>query len=137
MVDAGGDENVPVIVVMFSNTKPTSSLDIDGSSWTSDRTSTIASEIYDVDYANISVSVTVNTPNGGEAYTVGDAVTIEWDASGTYEVDIYYALSRGPWVAITVGAADTGSYGWTVPDAPSDEAQIKICADDEIGRAPV
>ena len=130
MVDAGGDENVPVIVVMFSNTKPTSSLDIDGSSWTSDRTSTIASEIYDVDYANISVSVTVNTPNGGEAYTVGDAVPIEWDATGTDEVDIYYALSRGPWVAITVGAADTGSYGWTVPDAPSDEAQIKICADD-------
>jgi len=56
MVDAGGDENVPVIVVMFSNTKPTSSLDIDGKSWTSDRTSTFSSVIYDVDWANISLS---------------------------------------------------------------------------------
>jgi CubicO group peptidase (beta-lactamase class C family) len=56
MVDTGGNENEPVIVVMFSNTRPTSSMEIDGSSWTSDRTSTIASVIYDVDWANISLS---------------------------------------------------------------------------------
>ena len=55
MVDNNGTDE-PVFVVMFSNTRPTSSLDIDGSSWTSDRTSTIASEIYDVDWANISLS---------------------------------------------------------------------------------
>ena len=69
MVDAGGDENVPVIVVMFSNTKPTSSLDIDGSSWTSDRTSTIASVIYDVDWANLTASKPL--PDNGSC-TPGD-----------------------------------------------------------------
>ena len=55
MVDNNGTDE-PVFVVMFSNTRPTSSLEIDDSSWTSDRTSTISSVIYDVDWANVSLS---------------------------------------------------------------------------------
>ncbi len=71
MVDNNGTDE-PVFVVMFSNTRPTSSLEIDGKSWTSDRTSTISSVIYDVDWANISLSKPMPSCTPGDTKPADD-----------------------------------------------------------------
>jgi hypothetical protein len=79
------------------------------------------------------VTVTIGTPNGGEVWTVGEEVTIEWVTIDLdfESVDIFYALSSGPWITIAEDLSGTLiDIVWTVPDAPSDEVQIKICADD-------
>ena len=73
MVDNNGTDE-PVIVVMFSNTRPTSSLYIDDSTWKSDRTSTISSVIYDVDWANLTASKPL--PDNGSC-TPGDTMPAE------------------------------------------------------------
>ena len=82
--------------------------------------------------------VSVDSPLGGEEYTVGDEVTIQWSTSGTAnEVDIYYAVGRGEWHAISTGAGNgadgSGSYLWTVPDNPNQEVQVKVSAVTESG----
>jgi CubicO group peptidase (beta-lactamase class C family) len=72
MVDNNGTDE-PVFVVMFSNTRPTSSLEIEGSSWTSDRTSTISSVIYDVDWANVSLSKPIPPCTPGDTKPADDS----------------------------------------------------------------
>ena len=82
--------------------------------------------------------VSVDSPLGGEEYTVGDDVTIQWSTSGTAnEVDIYYAVGSGQWSVISTGVGNGadggGSYLWTVPDEPNQEVQVKVSAATEAG----
>ena len=69
-------------------------------------------------------SVTLNNPNGGESWTVGSSQNITWVASGgtgSLSVGLYYSTTgvNGTYSPIATGLSNTGSYSWTVPNAPS------------------
>ena len=67
--------------------------------------------------------VNVLRPNGGERLVAGCTQEIEWSASdegGVSSVTLYYSADGGSnWTNIAAGLDNTGSYPWTVPDAPS------------------
>ncbi len=85
-------------------------------------------------------SVAVLAPNGGEAWSFGDAQNITWSAAdnaGVDSVDVDYSLtgSSGPWFALAHGLANTGTYAWTVPTAPSTQATVRVTARDHATNA--
>lgn len=85
-------------------------------------------------------TVTVTAPNGGENWTVATTHAITWSASdnvGVITVDIYYSTSGpgGTFTAIAAGLPNTGSYNWTVPNAPSTNAIVKVVAHDGAGNS--
>ncbi|MBD3237819.1 MAG: hypothetical protein GF330_14040 [Candidatus Eisenbacteria bacterium] len=59
--------------------------------------------------------LTLTSPNGGESFCPGDAVTILWDQSGSCGAHVSLELLQGGSVCLTIdaGAANDGSYIWT------------------------
>jgi hypothetical protein len=73
-------------------------------------------------------SLQVIDPNGGENWEAGSthAITWTWQGSIPY-VKLEYSTDSGAnWTTIISSAANTGSYGWTIPNAPSSQALIRI-----------
>ena len=82
-----------------------------------------------------SPTATVVDPNGGQSYTVGQAVSVQWSATddlGVTSVDVL--LSRngvaGPFVSLASGLTNTGSWSWTVTGPATSNALIKVVAHD-------
>ncbi len=80
-------------------------------------------------------TVTVLSPNGGESWLVYSNQTISWTASdniGVTSIDIYYSASGsdGPYVLISTGETNDGSYDWNVPPTPTEDAWVKVIAYD-------
>ena len=68
-------------------------------------------------------------PNGGENFFAGQVDSILWlDAFvQAATVTIEYSTDNGAtWTLITNNAGNTGSYGWMVPNTPSDSALVRI-----------
>lgn len=68
-------------------------------------------------------------PKGGEKVFIGTAVNITWTWDGDPQEVIYISLSTDEganWSFLGTGTG--GSYAWTVPNAPTDKAQIAITA---------
>ena len=67
-------------------------------------------------------SITVQSPNGGEAWSIGDVVQIRWStvsmpSTGTVRISLYKA---GAQVSTLVdGYANTGSFNWNIADRPT------------------
>ena len=83
-------------------------------------------------------TVTLNTPNGGETWTVGTGQNITWVASGgtgSLSASLYYSTTglTGTYTQIATGLQNTGSYTWTVPNTPSTTAAVKIVVTDSAG----
>ncbi|MFQ5905836.1 MAG: hypothetical protein ACE5JA_04610 [bacterium] len=78
--------------------------------------------------------VQVISPNGGEAWNVGDQDTIAWIASDLFDVDsldIYYSTDNGgTWGVISSSEANDSIHVWTVPNTPSDSCLVRIRAYD-------
>jgi hypothetical protein len=84
--------------------------------------------------------VTVLTPDGGESWTAGTVHAITWSATddvGVTGVDLYYSTTGGggPFDAIATGEANDGTYAWTVPDDPSNDAFVRVVARDAAGNS--
>jgi hypothetical protein len=84
---------------------------------------------------NQAPSVTVNIPNGGEVFSVGQAVKIDWSAtdnSGVANVDLAYSTDGGATYpnVIATGIANTGSYIWNAPNTPTNMARVQVTAHD-------
>ncbi|MFC1568524.1 NosD domain-containing protein [Candidatus Margulisiibacteriota bacterium] len=85
-------------------------------------------------------TVTVLSPNGGETITGETASNITWTATSpislaTDPISIWYSTDSGAnWTSIVSGIANSGSYGWSVPDINSSTARIRIEAVDYWGR---
>lgn len=82
--------------------------------------------------------VLVVSPNGGEAWAVGDTHRISWEAFddvGVTHIDIYYTTTGTTgailWTPISLGEPNDLEYTWVVPDEPSDRCLVKIVAFDE------
>jgi hypothetical protein len=73
-------------------------------------------------------TLTVTSPNGGEAWKVGTPQTITWIKTGTVpNVKIEYTIDGGSsWLPITASTANTGSYPWAIPVNPSGQCKVRV-----------
>jgi hypothetical protein len=75
-------------------------------------------------------SLTVTVPNGGETWIVGATQTITWTKTGTLaDVKLEYSTDGGVTYPNLIAAstpASNLSYAWTVPDAISTTARVRI-----------
>ena len=73
-------------------------------------------------------TILVTSPNGGENWNVNSQQNITWTSSNVTNVNIDYSTNNGGiWfnVVSSVPAA-SGSYSWTIPNAPSTECLVRI-----------
>jgi RHS repeat-associated protein len=80
-------------------------------------------------------AIVVTSPNGGQSYKVGAAVTITWNSQGVVgNVKIDYSINNGStWTPIIASTANDGSHTWTIPNTPSSFCRVRIS---EIDGAP-
>ncbi len=73
-------------------------------------------------------SLTVNSPHGGESWLIGSTQNITWSTSGTVgNVKIEVSTDGGTnYSTIIASTPNTGSYSWTVPNAPSTSVKVRI-----------
>jgi C1A family cysteine protease len=78
--------------------------------------------------------VTVTHPNGGELYSAGDTLDIEWVASDNAcveSIDILCSANGGlAYTAIATGEENDAIYKWVVPSSFGDSCMVKIVAYD-------
>jgi PKD repeat protein len=79
-------------------------------------------------------SLTLQSPNGGEVWVVGETEDITWSAVNVYDVKIELSLDNGAsWSTITESTPNTGVYSWLVSaQDSSDECLIKITNVDDV-----
>lgn len=72
-------------------------------------------------------TITVTSPNGGETWIIGAVDTIKWTSNSVTNVKLEYSINAGSsWTTITASTVSDGSYAWTVPNASSTMAKIRI-----------
>ncbi|MEZ4363599.1 MAG: lamin tail domain-containing protein [Kofleriaceae bacterium] len=72
-----------------------------------------------------SASVHVDSPNGGEQWTVGTSHVISWTSSNLASVDVDYAVDGVSYTRIATGVTG-GSFAWTVPAPATTAARIRV-----------
>jgi hypothetical protein len=74
------------------------------------------------------ISVTLETPNGGEEWIEGENYNITWESSGSPDsINLYYSVDNGAtYTEIITNEADDGIYSWLVPNEPTSDAKVKI-----------
>ena len=75
--------------------------------------------------------ITLQRPNGGEQWRVGESQNITWTSanlSGNVTIQLKTAYPSGSWSSIATDIANTGSYNWTVSSPVSNMARIRIFA---------
>jgi len=76
-------------------------------------------------------SISVIQPNDGEEITGGTTYRIVWSTRDvTGNVDIEYSID-GEWDSVVDGTENDGSYDWSVPDADSHNALVRIKSSDD------
>jgi len=88
--------------------------------------------VNDASNANLSIkgSVALEAPNGGEVWTVGSSQPVTWSRVGSIaNVTLEYSTDGGvsyPTVIVASAAASSGSYSWTIPDAITTTARVRV-----------
>ena len=83
-------------------------------------------------------AVAMTSPDGGETWKAGSTHAITWsatDAVGVASVDLAWSADGGATFpnALATGVANSGSWSWTVPNAPSGTARVRVLARDAAG----
>ncbi|HBX23031.1 MAG TPA: hypothetical protein DEF34_05285 [Desulfotomaculum sp.] len=71
-------------------------------------------------------ALTLNAPNGGESWAVGNKYNITWTPSGSLGATVEYSTDSGATWNLTYEGADIGIYQWTVPDTPTTKARVRV-----------
>jgi len=74
-------------------------------------------------------SLTVLAPNGGEAFTSGKVVTVQWQSQGITEtVLVEFSIDDGfSWTPVyPPNVGNTGQYKWLVPLVDSTKAMVRV-----------
>ncbi|MCD4789482.1 MAG: hypothetical protein K8R37_05730, partial [Bacteroidales bacterium] len=78
----------------------------------------------------ISPTVTVDIPNGGEVWTVGQTKEIEWTAQddmGISSDSVFYSIDNGSdWIFIAAHSGNPQSSDWIIPNTPSTQCLVKV-----------
>ncbi|MCD4746975.1 MAG: hypothetical protein K8R58_11825, partial [Bacteroidales bacterium] len=73
-------------------------------------------------------SVTVDIPNGGEVWSVGQTKLIEWTAEDDMSIhfdSVFYSIDNGSdWVFIATHDGNPQSCNWTIPNTPSTQCLV-------------
>jgi len=78
------------------------------------------------DAFNIKSVIAVTAPNGGETVTVGSSTNITWTNTGTISnVKLEY-YNGSSWVTIVASTTNNNTYSWTVPDAITSSAKVRV-----------
>jgi hypothetical protein len=85
--------------------------------------------------APVPLGITLNSPNGGENWTVGTVHSITWASSGgngEKRVGIRFSQNgtAGPWTDIAANGTDDGVHSWTVPNLTTEAALIEVSVTD-------
>ena len=94
----------------------------------------------DIYFDNISVSptipdtiqptVTVDVPNGGEIWTVGETHQIQWTADddmGIHSDSVFYSIDNGAnWIFIAAHNGNPQECDWTIPNTSSNQCLVKV-----------
>jgi len=77
---------------------------------------------------NLVKSITMTAPNGGESWAVGSSHNVTWTSTGTIaNVMIEYSTNSGSnYISVMASTANTGSYTWTVPNAPAATCLVRV-----------
>lgn len=73
-------------------------------------------------------SLTLLTPNGGEIYTSGDTLKIEWEYENLEFVNIFYSISeQKEWILIEDSVdGNANEYLWIIPDLNTLNGKIQL-----------
>ncbi len=72
-------------------------------------------------------SLNVTSPFRGYTCLIGKKRNIGWETTGDIsKVDIEYTVNGKNWIGIAKGVKNTHYYTWTIPNTPSDIAQVRI-----------
>ena len=73
-------------------------------------------------------SLTVQSPNGGEVWIVGETEELTWTDANVYDIKIELSVDNGTnWSTITESIPNTGTYSWIVAaQDSSDQCLIRI-----------
>jgi hypothetical protein len=71
--------------------------------------------------------INVNSPNGGEVWSVGSIHNITWNSTDVLDVKIELSTNNGAsWTTVADSTPSSGIFSWTVPNTPSIQSLIKI-----------
>jgi hypothetical protein len=76
----------------------------------------------------VTPTLTLNTPNGGESWTVGSQQQIRWSSSnvaGNIHLD-YSTNSFGSATDIVASMPNSGVFTWTIPNDPSANVRVRV-----------
>ncbi|MGE3063536.1 MAG: FlgD immunoglobulin-like domain containing protein [bacterium] len=73
-------------------------------------------------------AINLTSPDGGETFTSGDIIPINWTNNGTISnVKLEYSTNNGfSWNTIIASVSNTGNYSWTSPVSTSDSFRIRV-----------
>lgn len=92
-----------------------------------------AASISDTNDAPFTIAtLTLTSPNGGEGFIIGSTKSITWTSTVISQVNLQYSTNGGTnWINIATGInAALGTYNWTVPNAPTSQALVRIVDSD-------
>jgi hypothetical protein len=75
-------------------------------------------------------TVTLDVPDGGEVWTVGDTYQIQWtteDDLGIRSDSVFYSINNGAdWIFIASHSGDPQCCDWTIPNTPSEQCLVRV-----------
>lgn len=79
-------------------------------------------------------SLTVLSPNGGEALFVDSSAVLSWyqgTSSGTVRIELSRNGVTGPWTSLSANAPNTGSFAWTVNGPSSNTCYLRVISNSD------
>ncbi|MGV3719376.1 MAG: pre-peptidase C-terminal domain-containing protein [Actinomycetota bacterium] len=97
------------------------------------RVSALTASVSDTSNSNFTIllpTITVTSPNGGEAFPVSTAQTISWTSNNlSGNVKLELSTDGGAtWTTLNANTANDGSEGWTTPAAPTSQGRVRVSA---------
>jgi hypothetical protein len=75
----------------------------------------------------VTQTLEVTSPNGGERWQAGTNQNITWSSSGIQKVKIEFTSNNGlTWNTITNDLPNTGAYEWNVPNSLSTQCLVRV-----------
>lgn len=99
----------------------------DGYNWLSSGGGTCLFDIYQTfGLPNGWGEITVQTPNGGEIWVVGDTNDITWFSPSGTAFDLEYSWNYGWTWEIIADSVATTTYSWIIPPTPSTQCLVRV-----------